>query len=122
MTLEGLVRAGRREQAEAARLLRVADGAVRYPLRRPAARAVDGPAQQATLAASLRPAIDAYLAAVGEKAPSNVTDTMIGWLPSTKIPAACGTCSEIRVRHSPRRLCGHVSAPRPRRVRKARAN
>ena len=35
--------------------------------------------KQAMLAASFRPAIDAYLAAVGEKAPSNVTD-LHDWL------------------------------------------
>ena len=78
VTLQELVKAGV-SNVEAARLLGVTEGAVRYHLRRQAAGATDGRAQRAMLAESFRPAIDAYLEAVGEKAPSNVT-ALYDWL------------------------------------------
>lgn len=78
VTLKRLVARGV-GQREAARILGVAEGTVRYHLRRQAAGASDGRAKQAALAEGFRPAIDAYLAAVGEKAPSNVTD-LHDWL------------------------------------------
>ena len=78
VTLQELVKAGV-SNVEAARPLGVTEGAVRYHLRRQAAGATDGRAQRAMLAESFRPAIDAYLEAVGEKAPSNVTE-LHDWL------------------------------------------
>ena len=78
VTLQELVKAGV-SNVEAARLLGVTEGAVRYHLRRQAEGASDGRARQAMLAESFRPAIDAYLEAVGEKAPRNVTE-LHDWL------------------------------------------
>ena len=78
VTLQELVKAGV-SNVEAARLLGVTEGAVRYHLRRQAEGAVDGRGKQAMLAESFRPAIDAYLEAVGEKAPGNVT-ALHDWL------------------------------------------
>lgn len=57
---------------EIARLLGVSEGAVRYRRKRLEAGAVDGRSRQAFLAAGFRPAIDEYLLAAREEAPSNV--------------------------------------------------
>ena len=62
---------------EAARLLGVSEGTVRYRLRRLGERS-DGRAA-ADAAEGYREAIDAYLAAVGERSPSNITD-LHDWL------------------------------------------
>lgn len=57
---------------EIARLLGVSEGAVRYQRKRLEANAVDGRSKQVFLAEAFRPAIDEYLLAVREEAPSNV--------------------------------------------------
>lgn len=57
-----------------ARMLGVTEGAVRYHLRRQAAGAVDGRSQQPRKAAPFRSAIEHWLEARGEKAPSNIAE------------------------------------------------
>lgn len=59
---------------EIARKLGVSEGTVRYQLRRQQEGAVDGRSRQKPVAQDYRPAIDAYLASVGEVTPSNVAD------------------------------------------------
>ncbi len=56
---------------EAARLLGVSEGTVRYHRRRMAAGVVDGRTQQQPVAAFWREAIEAYLEARDEPSPSN---------------------------------------------------
>lgn len=77
--LQELVGTAGVSNVEAARLLGVSEGAVRYHVRRRAAGAKDGRAGQVMLAEAFRPAIDAYLEAVGERVPSNVTE-LHDWL------------------------------------------
>lgn len=66
---------------EVARLLNVSEGTVRYHRRRMVAGAVDGRRKQVRKAAVFRAAIDAWLAARGESAPSNVAE-LHHWLVS----------------------------------------
>lgn len=73
VTLETLAARGVPNR-EIARLLNVSEGSVRYHLRRKAQGASDGRARQARRAEAFREAIDAYLAALSERAPSNVAD------------------------------------------------
>lgn len=64
---------------EAARILGVSEGSVRYHLKRLAEGATDGRSKQQPLAASYREAIDAYLEATGQEGPENVAD-LYDWL------------------------------------------
>ena len=66
---------------EAARLLGVSEGCVRYHRRRQTAGAVDGRSRQVRKAAAFQPAIDAWLAARGETVPGNVAE-LHAWLVS----------------------------------------
>jgi len=66
---------------EAARILGVSEGSVRYHLKRLKEQAVDGRSKQRPLAASYREAIDAYLEATGQESPENVAD-LYDWLVS----------------------------------------
>lgn len=59
---------------EAARLLGISEGAVRYHRRRMATGATDGRKRQRSTAAAWREAMEVYLAARGEGAPANVAD------------------------------------------------
>ncbi len=78
MTIKSLIRQGCSNR-HIARLLRVSENTVRYHRRRQTEGAVDGRSRQQPLAAGYREAIDAYLAARGEEAPSNVAD-LHAWL------------------------------------------
>lgn len=73
VTLETLAARGVPNR-EIARLLKVSEGSVRYHLRRKAQGASDGRANQARRAEAYREAIDTYLDALRESAPSNVAD------------------------------------------------
>jgi len=66
---------------EAARLLGISEGCVRYHRRRQRAGAVDGRSRQVRKAAAFQPAIDAWLAAQGETVPGNVAE-LHAWLVS----------------------------------------
>ena len=73
VTLETLAARGVPNR-EIARLLKVSEGSVRYHLRRKVQGASDGRANQARRAEAYREAIDTYLDALRESAPSNVAD------------------------------------------------
>jgi transposase len=64
---------------KAARILGVSEGSVRYHLKRLKEGAVDGRSKQQPLAASYQEAINAYLEAVNQESPENITD-LHDWL------------------------------------------
>lgn len=78
MTITSLLRKGCSNR-HIARLLKVAEGTVRYHRRRQADGATDARAEQTPLAERYRAAIDAYLDAQEERTPSNVT-ALHAWL------------------------------------------
>lgn len=94
---------------EAARLLGVSEGSVRYHRRRQASGAADGRGRQPRKATLFQPAIDAWLVARGEEVPHNVAE-LYHWLVTEQGYAGSLRCLQRYVRA--------VYPPPPRRARR----